>query len=108
MDELVKQGTAIVETLSVQQAQLHSVEEGVHQIEYDRAIAVRLLRSMTWFGWFINLFTREPLKKIKANMKPDIPHENDDPVDQLLSVSKTMNEQLKHMNQQIYSLTIAK
>lgn len=118
MDELLESGNNIIDSLSQQQKQLHNISIQLNDIEYKQKIANRLLRGMTWRGWFMNLFTREPeqvcnppFNSINISILPDLISTNEDSLlnsqaDKLIEISKTMKEFITETKKQTDDIKI--
>jgi len=65
-------------------------------------LADRMKRGMTWRGWVMNLLTRDPVyipPKESTTIYPPVHTDNE--IDQLLNISKTIQEYIAETNRQV-------
>lgn len=63
LSESIDIGASVLTSLDLQNEIIRNSEKQLDEIDYSAAQSKRVLRGMTWWGWFWNLFTRKPKKE---------------------------------------------
>jgi len=67
--ETTEIGKNVLSKLSEQSALIRKNDENLEDNNYFLSKTIRILRSMTWFGWIFNFFTRKPSEPEKKEQK---------------------------------------
>lgn len=78
-------GRNVLITLSEQGELLKKTKKNIEDNEYFISKTIRILRTMTWFGWIVNFFTRSPQMPVQDCKKENEIHPSDNNKEELLN-----------------------
>jgi hypothetical protein len=108
IQETVDLGNEIINELDSSLKSTRETERMVDESIFFHKSAKRVLRGMTWVGYFMNLFSREPVRKdntttpIQVNSDPE--YVSFDNIDRLVNQSREMNSLLRTQNKELDNL----
>jgi len=107
IQETVDLGNEIINELNSSLKSTRETEQMIDESIFFHKSAKRVLRGMTWVGYFMNLFSREPTMD-KTNVTQttiyDPEYVSFDNIDRLLNQSREMNSLLRTQNKELEHL----